>query len=142
MGLVLRLNLLANRFLGQVNGLFRNLGQAQDSMQSVAQPVDLQDKPDAGELKVDQGQIDFNNVFFNYGRASNTGSESLAVVESGDKVVSKPPVIEDFSLRISPGEKLGLVGPSGAGKSTLVNLLLRLHDIDNGSIVIDGQSHC
>jgi len=79
-------------FLAQVNGLFRNLGQAQDSMQSVAQPVDLLDKPDATELHVPSGQID------------------------------------------------GLVGPSGAGKSTLVNLLLRLYDIDSGTIEIDRQA--
>jgi len=140
MGLVLRLNLLANRFLGQVNGLFRNVGQAQDSMQSVAQPVDLQDAPDAGELKVNQGQIDFKNVFFNYGRSDVDERSDKLSVESTRRSFDKGPVIEDFSLRISPGEKLGLVGPSGAGKSTLVNLLLRLYDIDNGSIVIDGQS--
>lgn len=140
MGLVLRLNLLANRFLSQVNGLFRNFGQAQDSMLSVAQPVDLQDKPDANELKVDQGQIDFKHVFFNYGRTSNINNSVKDMVAQSGNGALKTPIIEDFSLRISAGEKLGLVGPSGAGKSTLVNLLLRLHDIDKGSIEIDGQS--
>lgn len=146
MGLVLRLNLLANRFLGQVNGLFRNFGQAQDSMLSVAQPIDLQDKLDASELEVAQGQIDFNHVFFNYGRTFDNNNSAKATVANSEKDAQrqsgaqKTPVIEDFSLQIYPGEKLGLVGPSGAGKSTLVNLLLRLHDIDNGSIQIDGQS--
>jgi len=48
-------------------------------------------------------------------------------------------VIEDFSLVIRPGEKVGLVGRSGAGKSTLVNLLLRFYDLEGGRILIDGQ---
>ena len=48
-------------------------------------------------------------------------------------------MIEDFSLVIAPGEKVGLVGRSGAGKSTLVNLLLRFYDLEGGRILIDGQ---
>ncbi len=122
LGLVLRLNLLANRFLGQVNGLFRNYGQAQDSMITVAQANDLVDQPDATELVVKHGHINFKNVSFNYRGEETQGG-----------------IIDDFSLSIAAGEKIGLVGPSGAGKSTLVNLLLRLYDIDNGVIEIDGQ---
>ena len=48
-------------------------------------------------------------------------------------------MIEDFSLTIRPGEKIGLVGRSGAGKSTIVNLLLRFYDVEGGRILIDGQ---
>jgi ATP-binding cassette subfamily B multidrug efflux pump len=48
-------------------------------------------------------------------------------------------VIDDFTLTIRPGEKIGLVGRSGAGKSTLVNLLLRFYDLEQGRILIDGQ---
>jgi len=48
-------------------------------------------------------------------------------------------VIDDFSLRIRAGEKIGLVGRSGAGKSTIVNLLLRFYDLSGGRILIDGQ---
>ena len=62
----------------------------------------------------------FDHVRFHYGAAA-------------DKV------IEDFSLVIAPGEKVGLVGRSGAGKSTLVNLLLRFYDLEGGRILIDGQ---
>lgn len=132
MGLVLRLNLLANRFLGQVNGLFRNFGQAQDSMNSVAQPVDLVDKPGATVLAVDKGHIAFKNVSFNY----NRGATSVV----SNNTVKQAVIIDNLSLTIAPGEKIGLVGPSGAGKSTLVNLLLRLYDLDDGVIEIDGQS--
>ena len=49
-------------------------------------------------------------------------------------------IIDNLSLAIAPGEKIGLVGPSGAGKSTLVNLLLRLYELDSGVIEIDGQA--
>ena len=132
LGLVLRLNLLANRFLGQVNGLFRNFGQAQDSMNSVAQPVDLVDKPGATVLAVDKGHIAFKNVSFNY----NRGATSVV----SNNTVKQAVIIDNLSLTIAPGEKIGLVGPSGAGKSTLVNLLLRLYDLDDGVIEIDGQS--
>ncbi|MGO7522559.1 ATP-binding cassette domain-containing protein, partial [Rhizobium brockwellii] len=52
---------------------------------------------------------------------------------------SGKPVIDDLSLTVRPGEKVGLVGLSGAGKTTLVSLLLRFYDIEDGAILIDGQ---
>jgi ATP-binding cassette subfamily B multidrug efflux pump len=48
-------------------------------------------------------------------------------------------VIENLSLEIKPGEKIGLVGRSGAGKTTLVNLLLRFYNLESGRVQIDGQ---
>ena len=69
---------------------------------------------------VDQGEIKFDTVSFHYGK------------ESG--------VIDDFSLTVNAGERIGLIGRSGAGKSTLVNLLLRFYDIEKGVITIDGQN--
>jgi ATP-binding cassette subfamily B multidrug efflux pump len=125
-GLVLRLNLLANRFLSQINGLFRNYGQVQDSMNTVAQPVELVDVPNASSLQASNAAIDFKSVSFNYNKN---------VVD--EKRIS---VIENLDLHIKSGEKIGLVGPSGAGKSTIVNLLMRLYDLDSGTIEIDGQS--
>src|SRR5205807_2685878 len=49
------------------------------------------------------------------------------------------PVIQDLTLAVKAGEKIGLIGRSGAGKSTLVNLLLRFFDLEGGRILIDGQ---
>jgi ATP-binding cassette subfamily B multidrug efflux pump len=65
------------------------------------------------------GDIRFEDVAFHYGKGSG--------------------VIEHFNLHVRPGEKIGVVGRSGAGKSTLVNLLLRFHDTEAGSIRIDGH---
>ncbi len=125
-GLVLRLNLLANRFLMQVNGVFRHFGQVQDSMNTVAEPVELVDVPDASTLQVNEAAIDFKSVSFNYNK--ETPAEN------------RISVIENLDLQIKPSEKVGLVGPSGAGKSTIVNLLMRLYDLDSGVIEIDGQN--
>jgi ATP-binding cassette, subfamily B, multidrug efflux pump len=77
------------------------------------------DREDARVLEVPRGEVRFDHVVFGYG---------------GQK-----PVVNNFSLTIRPGEKIGLVGRSGAGKSTIVNLLLRLYDLEGGRILIDGQ---
>jgi len=121
-GLVLRLNLLANRFLSQINVLFRTFGQVQDSMNTVAQTVELVDVPDATALQVSKAVVDFKSVSFNYNKHA-----------PGENQIS---VIENLDLHIKSGEKVGLVGPSGAGKSTIINLLLRLYDLDSGTIEI------
>jgi ATP-binding cassette subfamily B multidrug efflux pump len=65
------------------------------------------------------GAVTFDKVSFNYG---------------GERQV-----LDDLTLHIRPGEKVGLVGRSGAGKSTLINLLLRFYDVNSGTIRIDGQ---
>ncbi len=75
--------------------------------------------PAAPALKVAKGEIRFENVTFHYGKKSG--------------------IIENLSLTIAPGEKVGLVGRSGAGKSTIASLLLRFYDVEAGRIVIDGQ---
>ena len=68
--------------------------------------------------------VEFTNVTFRYGGVA--GAQPMAV-------------LDDLTLSLRPGERVGLVGRSGAGKSTLINLLLRFHDIDDGRITIDGQ---
>ncbi len=51
---------------------------------------------------------------------------------------SEKPIIKDFNLNVSPGQKIAIVGPTGAGKTTLVNLLMRFYEVDGGQILIDG----
>ncbi|WP_374621960.1 ABC transporter ATP-binding protein [Devosia sp.] len=103
------------------SNIFRQVGTVKDSMDTIAQPIAMEDKPGATRLVVTEGGIAFDDVSFSYWR----GKEGT--------------VMEGFNLSIRPGEKVGLVGRSGAGKSTLVNLLLRLFDVEAGSIRIDGQ---
>jgi ATP-binding cassette, subfamily B, multidrug efflux pump len=103
----------------QITSIFENVGVIQEGMMTIARPITLTDRPDAPTLKVARGEIRFEDVRFGYGR------------ESG--------VIDDLTLTVRPGEKIGLIGRSGAGKSTVVNLLLRFFDLEGGRILIDGQ---
>src|SRR4029078_4974885 len=88
----------------RVTSIFENIGVIQEGMMTISRPIALTDKPDAVELKVTRGEIEFRDIRFGYGR------------ESG--------LIDGLSLVIHPGERIGLIGRSGAGKSTLVNLML------------------
>ena len=105
----------------EVTGIFENIGVVQEGMQSIAVPHSGSDRKGARPLEVSRGEVRFENVTFGYGRKD------------------APPVLDNLSLDIEPGERVGLVGRSGAGKSTLVNLLLRFHDVESGRILIDGQ---
>jgi len=118
-GLVLRLGGMSQWIMWEVSSLFENIGTVQDGITTLAQSQDVTDDPKAKPLKVSQGEIMFDHVRFHYGKTKG--------------------VIEDLSLTIKPGEKVGLVGRSGAGKSTIVNLLLRFYDIEGGRILIDDQ---
>ncbi|WP_349357839.1 ABC transporter ATP-binding protein [Stappia sp.] len=118
-GLVLRLQGMSQWILWEVSGIFENIGTVQDGIATISRERAVRDRPDAGALKVTKGEIRFENVTFHYGKDAG--------------------VMENMTLRIAPGEKVGLVGRSGAGKSTLVNLLLRFHDVEGGRILIDGQ---
>lgn len=80
---------------------------------------DIKDKKDALEIKSLKGDISFDHVDFSYGK----GEEK---------------VLDDFSVKISQGQKLAIVGPSGAGKTTICNLIPRFYDIDSGSVKVDG----
>ena len=119
-GLVIRLVNMSGWIMWVVNGIFENIGMVQDGLNTIAQPLSVQDAPKAKNLEVTRGNIRFEDVRFDYG--------------GGRQVINR------LNLDIKPGEKIGLIGPSGAGKSTLVNLLLRLYDLNGGRIVIDGQN--
>ncbi|MEJ1098768.1 MULTISPECIES: ABC transporter ATP-binding protein [unclassified Pseudoxanthomonas] len=117
--LSMRIRSMSDWILWEVAGLFENIGTVQDGIGTLAQPLAIADAPEAKELTVQRGEIRFEHLHFHYGR--------------------KARVIEDLTLTIRPGEKVGIVGRSGAGKSTLVNLLLRFYDPEAGRILIDGQ---
>ena len=105
----------------EVTGIFENVGVVQEGMETIAVPHTLTDVADARELEVPRGEIRFEHLTFTYGRSDGKR------------------VLDDLNLVIRPGERVGLVGRSGAGKSTLVNLLLRFHEVEQGSIRIDGH---
>ncbi|MBB4301207.1 ATP-binding cassette subfamily B multidrug efflux pump [Rhodobium orientis] len=117
--MMLRLNGMSQWIMWEVSALFENIGTVQDGMGTLSRPQAVRDIAGAKPLEVSEGRIDFDAIRFHYGK------------EGG--------VIENLSLTLSPGEKVGLVGRSGAGKSTLVNLLLRFHDLEGGRILIDGS---
>jgi ATP-binding cassette subfamily B multidrug efflux pump len=105
----------------EVTGIFENIGVVQEGMETIAVPHAMSDRPQARELEVPRGEIRIEHLTFTYGR------------DDGKKV------LDDLNLVIRPGERVGVVGRSGAGKSTLVNLLLRFHDLETGSLRIDGS---
>lgn len=117
--LVLRLSAMTGWIMWAITNIFSELGVIREGMQTIAQPVAMLDAPDAKPLTVSKALIEFKSVTHHYGRTSGG--------------------IDDLSVTILPGEKVGLVGRSGAGKSTLLKLLLRFYDLEQGKILIDGQ---
>ena len=117
--MALRLNGISHWVMWEMAALFEHVGTVQDGMGILSRPQTVVDRPQAVPLQVPRGEVVFERVNFAYGNGRR--------------------VVQDLSLHIRPGEKIGLVGRSGAGKSTLVNLLLRFYDLSGGRILIDGQ---
>lgn len=117
--MILKLNSIAEFIMWQTSALFENVGTIQDGMKTLGRPISIQDKKNAEELNIKNGEISFKNITFAY----------------NDKNV-----IDHLNLTIKPGEKIGIVGRSGAGKSTLIQLLLRFYTLNEGKILIDGQN--
>ncbi len=117
--MALRLNGISHWVMWEMASLFEHIGTVQDGITTLARPRTVLDRADAVPLVVTRGEVRFDHVGFAYN--------------------NKRRVIDDLTLTIRPGEKIGLVGRSGAGKSTVVNLLLRFYDLQQGRILIDGQ---
>ncbi|MDN6850404.1 multidrug ABC transporter ATP-binding protein [Staphylococcus equorum] len=80
---------------------------------------EIQDTPDAVEMPSDPKTIQYKDVTFGYGET---------------------PILKKLNLDIQHGEKIALVGPSGSGKTTISSLLPRFYEVDDGDILINGQS--
>jgi ATP-binding cassette, subfamily B, multidrug efflux pump len=125
--LVVRIDTMSGWVMWTISGIFENIGVVHEGMETISKPQTVLDVVDAKPLNVPKGEIQFEAIRFHYGIAKGTPGGAP------DRV------IDNLSLRIAPGEKVGLVGRSGAGKSTLVNLLLRFYDLEGGRVLIDGQ---
>lgn len=99
---------------------FDDFGVLQDALQKISTPLSVMDAPNAPDLKVDKGAIEFRDVKFSY--------------QPDDRL------FDGLSFSIPVGQKVGIVGVSGAGKTTLCQLLLRSYDVTGGGIFIDGQN--
>lgn len=117
--LALRISSMSHWIMWEVSALFENIGVVMDGMSMLSKPHNVIDARAAGRLSADKGEIVFDHVRFHYGKDGG--------------------VINDLSLTIEPGEKIGLVGRSGAGKTTLTNVLLRFYDLEAGRILVDDQ---
>lgn len=99
--------------------IYTSIGEVEDGMRTLAQPHVLADAQAAITLPRIAGAIAYEGAGFAYGRRKGG--------------------IQEITLRIAAGEKIGIVGASGAGKSTLVSLLLRLYDCEKGAVLVDGH---
>jgi ATP-binding cassette subfamily B protein len=97
----------------------QHVARLTEAIATLLQPHELKDHPEAEPLVKSGAAVTFNNVSFGYPGGSQ--------------------VFDKFSLRIQPGQRVGLVGQSGGGKSSLFTLLQRFYDVEHGSIMIDGQ---
>jgi ATP-binding cassette, subfamily B, bacterial len=111
-------------YLRDVGMHVRNLQRSVNDMEELValdtQPFGIEDLSGAPAIQVTRGEIHFDHVDFVYG-----GQQAK--------------LYNDLSLRIAPGERIGLVGHSGSGKTTLIKLIQRLYDVSGGRITIDGQ---
>lgn len=102
-----------------VNKFVQNLGDLKSSYEILVKDQNLIDKPDAKDLKVTKGAIEFKDLVFAYNDENK--------------------VFNGLSLAIKEGERVGIVGLSGAGKSTLVAILLKYFRLNSGAVLVDGQ---
>lgn len=109
--------------LNFIGSIYREVRQGLTDIEAMFDLLDVQqevtDRPDAKELVVDKGAIQFENVEFSYDPSR--------------------PILKGVDFKVPAGKTVAIVGPSGAGKSTISRLLFRFYDVQNGAVTIDGQ---
>lgn len=105
-------------FVHGMRGFYRSMADLQDLFEYSKFKNEIKDKPNAKEINIKKGEVEFKQVDFSYGKRK---------------------LLKNFNLKIKPEEKVALVGHSGCGKTTLVNLINRLYDVNSGEILIDGK---
>ena len=124
LALALRINQMSYWIMFVSTSVAESVGVVRDAIDTLSVPQRVADVEGAMPLRVPRGEVRFEGVVFRYTKGHGRAGGA---------------VINDLTLTVAPGERVGLVGRSGAGKSTLVHLLLRLHDLEAGRILIDGQ---
>ncbi|MBT4384186.1 ABC transporter ATP-binding protein [Candidatus Peregrinibacteria bacterium] len=99
--------------------MHRALADAEEMTIILNQEIEVLDAPNASELKLSRGDVEFKKVEFAYDKSNG--------------------ILKKLSFKVKPGEKIALIGPSGGGKTTITKLLFRFFDIQEGKIFIDGQ---
>lgn len=106
--------------LAQVSNMLQSTAAAAERVfDFLARPEEDQTVPNAVSVEGLKGNVEFRNVHFGY---------------TPDKII-----INDFSAKVSEGQKIAIVGPTGAGKTTMIKLLMRFYDVNSGAILVDGH---
>lgn len=107
-----------NEISGVVTELQTALASAKRVFAVMDEPAETPDDPDAAHPSHAEGRVEIDHVSFSYHK--------------------EHPLIQDFNLKVQPGQRIALVGPTGCGKTTMINLLMRFYDTDEGEIRVDG----
>ncbi len=100
------------------NSLLTAISYLERIFETIDEPVEVKDAPDATDMPPIKGDVSFEHVRFSY--------------EDG------VPILKDVSFDVKQGQTIAIVGPTGAGKTTIVNLLSRFYNVDSGEVLIDG----
>ena len=109
-----------NEISGVVTELQNALACAARVFELIEEDSEVADSEYAVQLEDVQGSVELSHVYFSY-RADQK-------------------LIEDFNLKVTPGQRIAIVGPTGCGKTTLINLLMRFYDVNEGKIAVDGNN--
>lgn len=112
------------KFVWGIRSYYRAMTDMQGLFEYGKMQNEIKDKPNAKNIKITLGEVEFRNISFTYREKKGKGKK----------------IFEKFNLKIKANEKVALVGHSGSGKTTIVKLLNRFYDIDSGSILVDKKN--